>query len=287
MVTDTEREEHAARLRGLLYLAYPEAPAAAITATARAIAQRAEEMPLEAVPEAEALMDQTRFPRSDSLYLRGADLSGADLHAAILDSANLGGADLTDADLSRARLRGADLTHANLTGAKLTGAKLDGAKLSRANLYRAKLDSPFTGDAKRFGVNLTGADLTLANLTDADLTAARLTGANLTGAVMRGANLTDANLRGANLTDANLTNAVMRGANLIDAHLDGTLFVRALFMRLPSGATYNLAGATWNLVTRWPAELESVVLEQSDEVSPGVYQVRGGTAPDRSGSIRV
>ncbi|MFF9896633.1 hypothetical protein [Streptomyces longispororuber] len=42
MVTDDEREQHVAALRGLLY---PACPAAAVTATAEAIAQHGEDTP--------------------------------------------------------------------------------------------------------------------------------------------------------------------------------------------------------------------------------------------------
>lgn len=44
-LTDDEREQHAAALRGLLYFACPDAPATAISETAKAIAQRAEGTP--------------------------------------------------------------------------------------------------------------------------------------------------------------------------------------------------------------------------------------------------
>ncbi|MGW2103693.1 pentapeptide repeat-containing protein [Streptomyces olivaceoviridis] len=149
MVTDPERKEHAARLRGLLYLACPDAPAAAITEVAEAMAQRAEEPAQAPVAEAAHLTDG-RESAPDPLNLSGADLSGA---------------------------------------------------------------------------NLTGADLSNANLS-------------------------------------------------------GAWLMAAVDLGLPPRAI-------WDRETRWPFELASVVVEQSDEVSPGVYQVRGGTAPDRSGAIRV
>lgn len=200
-MTDKERAEHAARLRGLLYLACPDAPAIAISATAEAIAESAEETPQEPVRQA-AQLSQPRHPRfaEDQLNLSGADLSGANLS-------------------------GADLRRANLSG---------------ATLYRANLAS------------------------------ANLTGVNLTGAHLFGANLTETDLNGADLTDADLNSA-----DLTDANLRGTQLAGAVHMPLP-------AGATWDSFTRWPAALASVVIEQSDEVRPGVYQVRGEPSPDRS-----
>ncbi|MFD5430374.1 pentapeptide repeat-containing protein [Streptomyces sp. NPDC127084] len=199
MVTDAERAQHEAALRGLLYLACPDAPAAAITRTAHAIAQGSEETPHEPVPEATFL----RHPRPayGRLRLAGADLSGADLPGEDLTSADLPGADLSDA-------------------------------------------------------NLAGADLTSVNLSDANLA---------------GADLSDANLRGANL----------RGANLVRANLSGTnlQYVLGMFQAPP--------GATWSRQTQWPHQLASIVAEQSDEVRPGVFQVRGEQTPDRSGMVRV
>uniref|UniRef100_UPI002F919167 pentapeptide repeat-containing protein n=1 Tax=Streptomyces sp. NBC_01562 TaxID=2975879 RepID=UPI002F919167 len=184
-MTDAERARHAAALRGLLYLACPDAPATAITETAAAIARRAETRPEGPAPEAATL--KHRSPRGSR-------------------------------------------TPKNLNGADLTGADLTGAKLARADLT----------DAALIRANLTGADLIRANLIRANLTHA---------------NLTHANLMHANLTGANLTGA----RNML----------------LPPGAI-------WNRETRWPAELVSAVFEQSDEVSPGLYRVRGGPAPDRS-----
>ncbi|MET8129592.1 pentapeptide repeat-containing protein [Streptomyces sp. NPDC005065] len=244
MVTDAERAEHAARLRGLLYLACPDAPATAITATAEAIAENAEEKPQGPVLQA-AQLSQTR-PPLDELNLRGADLRGAGLANADLNGADLTGADLANANLTGAHLTGAHLNGANLTGANLTGAHLTGANLTGADLTGAHLRS----------AHLNGAILYRAILKEADLTGADLTGANLTGAKLPGANLTGAKLPGANLRGARLTSVVN--------------------MHLP-------VGATWDSFTRWPANLASVVIKQSDEVSPGVYQVRrGGQSPDRS-----
>lgn len=229
-MTDAERAEHAARLRGLLYLACPDAPGEAITATAAAISKDDEDTPREAVPPAALLSESVRGNKPAPRYLRGADLAGADL----------AGANLAHADLAHANLAGADLSHSDLTGANLIQVDLTGA-------------------------DLTGANLTAGYLPDTNLTRAELIGANLSGANLTGADLTHADLTNADLTDANLSRATL---------------ALALHMRLP-------VGATWSSRTSWPDNLAPFVTEQSDEVSPGVYRVRGGQARDRSGSVRV
>jgi hypothetical protein len=66
------------------------------------------------------------------------------------------------------------------------------------------------------GINLRGADLSLADLRGADLS-----GANLREAYLSGADLRGANLRGANLREAYLRAADLRGANLREAYLSG------------------------------------------------------------------
>ncbi|MEE1812889.1 pentapeptide repeat-containing protein [Streptomyces sp. BE133] len=245
-MTDYERAEHAARLRGLLYLACPDAPASAIESTAKAITQHSEETPSEPVPEAADLSQLQEQPSdADQLNLSCADLTGADL---------------TDANLRRAYLIGANLTGANLTSAKLTSAKLTNAILRRADLTDAYL----TG-ANLIGANLRDANLRGAKLIGAELIDAELIGADLTGAILASANLAGANLTEADLTDANLTDAMLTGAR---------------GMHLP-------ARAIWNRETMWPANLASDIAEHSDEVSPGVYQVRGGGKSPVSSTVRI
>ncbi|NEA69009.1 pentapeptide repeat-containing protein [Streptomyces sp. SID12488] len=91
---------------------------------------------------------------------------------------------------------------------------------------------------------------------------------------------TDADLTDARLTRADLTRANLSFARLTGADLGGARIMDAGGMRLPPGAI-------WDLETRWPAELALVVVEQSDEVGPGVYRVRSGPAPDRAGAVGV
>ncbi|WP_406360594.1 pentapeptide repeat-containing protein (plasmid) [Streptomyces sp. NBC_01544] len=74
---------------------------------------------------------------------------------------------------------------------------------------------------------------------------------------------------------AGLTGAILQRANLTSANLKGARLAGAVNRRLP-------AGAAWDSLTTWPADFASAVIEQSDEVSPGVYLVRGGQSPDRS-----
>ncbi|WP_159048860.1 pentapeptide repeat-containing protein [Streptomyces sp. NRRL B-3648] len=248
-MTDDEREQHVAALRGLLYLACPDSPAVAITATAEAIAQHTVEAPDSPVPQAAHLNGPRRPSVVDPLKLADADLAHALLDHADLAYANLRGASLRAADLT-----GADLTRADLTGADLTGARLHRARLSYARLPRLDLS----------GVELSGADLSGADLGEADLTGADLSGANLHGVFLE-----QASLAGADLTDATLTNA----------RLNGTRFEHAIGVRLP-------AGAIWDLDTRWPAAVASLAAEVSVELRPGVYLVPGDDARDRSRTAR-
>jgi hypothetical protein len=41
----------------------------------------------------------------------------------------------------------------------------------------------------------------------------------------------------------------------------------------------------WSLSTRWPHGIEAQALALSDQVGPGIYQVRGDSTRDRSGSL--
>ncbi|MFE7963738.1 pentapeptide repeat-containing protein [Streptomyces cellulosae] len=207
-LTDDERAEHAARLRGLLYLACPDAPAGALEYTAEAITERAAEPPAEAVPEAADLGRPRRPYSEDPLNLCGADLRGASLTAADLNHADAYGADLTCADLT-----GAELSGANLTGAGLGHAILSGADLTDANLSNATMSH--------------------ANLTDTVLRDAALTDTDLRGALLCGAELTAADLTYADLTDANLTNAILTGADLTDAVLTGAVLAATTDLRAP------------------------------------------------------
>jgi uncharacterized protein YjbI with pentapeptide repeats len=226
-MTDDERAEHEARLRGLLYLSCPDAPAGALEATAEAITRSAGRVPAAAVPEAADLARPRQPYSADPLNLCGADLRGAalmgaDLRHADAYGADLSGADLTGADLSHANLTGVDLSHAHLTGANLTDANLSNAKLSHANMNGAVLrDAALTDTDLRSallcGVDLTGADLMYADLADAHLRGAVLTGADLSDAVLTGADVSDAVLTGADVSDTVLT-----GADLSDAVLTGS-----------------------------------------------------------------
>ncbi|MFJ2968662.1 pentapeptide repeat-containing protein [Streptomyces collinus] len=160
MVDDTETQRRANVVRGLLFLACPDAPSAALDSAAEGIVERSadQEPPTHAVLDARYLT-RPRSADDPPRNLAGADLSGADLTGADLRSANLTRASLVDADLTDA-----DLTHADLTDADLT----------RTNLTRA---------------NLTDADLTRANLTDAYLNRTKLIRADLTGTELTGTGL--------------------------------------------------------------------------------------------------
>lgn len=75
-MTDAERAEHAARLRGLLSLACPDASPTAIAATAEAITQQAEETPYERVPQASQL-SQPELPSASKGHSRRAGSEAA------------------------------------------------------------------------------------------------------------------------------------------------------------------------------------------------------------------
>ncbi|MFJ9329217.1 pentapeptide repeat-containing protein [Streptomyces sp. NPDC101230] len=222
MVDDPETQRQADALRSLLYLACPGAPPAAISDTARAIAERSGDQTSPTYAVAEAASLTAVLPRNSGRF-----------H-----------------NLSRANLISADLARVNLTGANLTGANLTGADLIYANL--------------------AGADLTRVNLTRARMKLTNLTGADLTGADLAGGDLTNADLTGAHLTNADLTGAILTGANLAGANL-----AAARQLRLVSGIL-------WNLDTHWPDGLADTAYAWSDEVRPGSYRLRGGTARDCS-----
>lgn len=203
MVTDAERAERLARLRGLLYLACPEADPGAIDATAAAIADRTKGSPREGVGPAARLAEAVQRPNPPRLNLSDADLTDADLTRATLSGA----------DLTRATLRGANLTDADLTRATLSGANLTDADLTRANLTR---------------VNLSGADLTGADLYSTILRKADLTGADLTGVSLRLASLAGANLTRAVLLDTHLVNATWSEQTLWPAGVASQMRARSV-----------------------------------------------------------
>jgi uncharacterized protein YjbI with pentapeptide repeats len=154
-----------------------------------------------------------------------------------LSRANLDGARLATADLSKVRLQGARLRRANLEGLGLRGARLSGADLTGSHLG---------------GADLRGADLTEAVLTDArlneaaDLSNATAQRANFDGAFLRTARLDGADLRGASLRGADFLHATLRGTRLEGADLSGAGHLEAA----------DLAGATYDPRTRWPAGFE-------------------------------
>ncbi len=153
---------------------------------------------------------------SETLVLRGRDLSWARLDRADLRKADLSGADLRGAVLQHARLEQANLSNANLEESILFDAQLQGATLDRTSLYRAKLSG-----ARLTGASLVGADLRSALLEQTVLDAATLDRAAMGAADLSQARMRAASLRWADLTDAVLTGAVFVGAMLDDANLTG------------------------------------------------------------------
>ncbi len=135
-----------------------------------------------ALNEANRLLDETLQRCLEDAVSNEADLQGASLMFANLEEAFLNGANLQMANLGGANLRRAVLWGADLQGADLPGANLEGAYLESANLQMASM----------FLANLRGANLLWANLE----------GAYLDGIDLRGADLSGANLQYANLTAA-------------------------------------------------------------------------------------
>jgi uncharacterized protein YjbI with pentapeptide repeats len=173
-----------------------------------------------------------RYAKLDRTDLSGADLTGASLDGASLIGANLHAASLNCAEPDLVMLsddraaakctsaRDADLTRAQLGQARLWGVDLTGAKLDEAQLDGADLANSL----------LTGASLANARLDKADLTGgvqaqgvnflnASLQGADLTGAQLQLADFSSAALQGAVLNFARLEGAVLRGADLEAASL--------------------------------------------------------------------
>ncbi|MFE9776348.1 pentapeptide repeat-containing protein [Streptomyces sp. NPDC005931] len=160
MVDDTETQRRADVVRGLLFLACPDAPSAALDSAAKGIVERSadQEPPTHAVSDARYLT-QPRSADDPPRNLAGADLSGTDLTGADLRSANLTRASLVDANMTDADLSHADLTDADLTRTDLTRANLTDADLTRANLTNAYLTRTKLIRADLTGTELTGTGL--------------------------------------------------------------------------------------------------------------------------------
>jgi uncharacterized protein YjbI with pentapeptide repeats len=136
--------------------------------------------------------------------LSNADLSGADLSFAYLYKANLNIANLSGADLSGAILSFATLAFANLNGANLSGAQLApplGHLIIQEDqlpdtLKRKLGEVPFLGAAKNDGVNSLNA---LEEERERERYATRVTMREVErfGVELSGADLTGTNLRGA------------------------------------------------------------------------------------------
>jgi hypothetical protein len=274
VVDEPETQRQAEILRGLLYLACPGAPTAALEDTGAAVAQRsaAAGQPARAVPEADRLAAPRPGP-DRARDLRHAVLSGGDLTSADLRGANLSGADLSHADLHVTNLADADLSSANLFWATLKETRLSGANLSRADLSGAQLSG-----TPRARMDLSGVDLSRTNLSAVRMSHVNLTGANLSHANLSGANLSHTDLSGADLSHTDLAHAllagtvVLSGANLAGADL---VYVRELPL---------VPGIEWDAGTRWPPDFGAEIRRLSDEVRPGVFRVRDPAAgTDRTG----
>ena len=172
----------------------------------------------------------------------GAVLYQADMHEATLDYAVLFAADLRQANMHSVSLVRADMRGACLRGTSLINADMTGVDLREGSIANREGKMITFGEAKHpsdnGGVDLSGANLSLAKLSgavaingdfsDTTMRGVRIVRANLQGAKFEGANLEDADLslcdlREANLNGAVLVNATMSLANLTDATLAGAL----------------------------------------------------------------
>lgn len=133
---------------------------------------------------------------TDSLDMRGADLSGMDLSGAFFHDTNLAGVHLS----------GACLLHAYFFNSN----DLSGADFSRACLRKVE-----AVDALARGADFSGADLTRADLMYADLRGVDFRDAFLWSVLLTWADLRDADLRGARLEGS------LDGARLAGARLEG------------------------------------------------------------------
>jgi uncharacterized protein YjbI with pentapeptide repeats len=156
----------------------------------------------------------------------GAPLVRARLSKGSFKNCNFAAADFADADVAGADFSGADLSSARLAGVKhLWLAKLDNARLADltgvdlhgANLTVAQLDG-----IQAYGANLSNADLTGTSLSHAHFIRANLTAAKLAHAAMDYADCRLAKLQAADLSQANLNLTAFNSANLAGAIGVGT-----------------------------------------------------------------
>jgi hypothetical protein len=149
----------------------------------------------------------------------------------------------------------ADLSEAKLYGSNLSGVDLSGTKfrkavLSGARLYRANLFMSDLSQAKLFHADLCEAKLIQANFNGANLREADLTGAKLMSAF-----LSDADLRNANLNEVNLNNSFLVCAQLVGTSLEGA--------DISNCRIYGISA--WNLRLSRETKQYNLVITQFDE----------------------
>lgn len=119
----------------------------------------------------------------------------------------------------------------NLSGANLSGANLSGANLQRADLSGATLVQTVLEGAYCWASVFDGANLWSARLKHANLAKASLAGAILSKANLEGADCAYADLDGADLSRANLADVTFFAADLAGADLTRSNFARSSFWR--------------------------------------------------------
>lgn len=119
-------------------------------------------------------------------------------------------ADLTGAELSIRPANWAEKNDANLD-------TIVGFDLHEGDLRYSEMPLAFLPKAKVSGIDLEGAELTVADMRKSHLVGANLRKSNLEGTDLSGADLTRADLSGANLFHTKLTNAHLLYANFQNA----------------------------------------------------------------------
>jgi uncharacterized protein YjbI with pentapeptide repeats len=233
-------------------------------------------------------IDHTKFDKeekfdavSETISLRGRNLSGAALGGIHLRKADLTGAQLQGATLDKAQMQGADLSYADLRGAMLDKAQLQGATLDKAQLQGADLAKAQLQGAKLDGAQLQGAILQDALLQGASLAGARLQAANLHAAHLQAAylgaaRLQEAGLDNAQLQGANLDGAQLQGANLNEAQLQG-----ASLMRVPvwHASIWKVVGFPARMSVIFPDPLHLVACPPGKDDQDGEEPCTNGSMP--------
>lgn len=147
------------------------------------------------------------------------------------------------------------------------GINLSGVDVSQAYLPQLELDNAWLSKANLSKANLFGAKLSHAVLQYADLSEADVSEANLSGVFLTRANLSKTNLTHsnlfeaglfeANLSEANLWLANLWRAKLVKANLSGANFSEANLSEADLSEA-NLSGANLSGANLWKSDLRAI-----------------------------